>query len=55
VLYAAGGFISTIATILLVVGQWQIDDGTARLALVVACVIAAISLFVAAIISRSKQ
>ncbi|WP_125811404.1 hypothetical protein [Actinoplanes sp. ATCC 53533] len=52
VLYAGGGFLSTIATILVVAGSWEIDNDITRFALVVACIVAATTLFVCAFISR---
>jgi hypothetical protein len=51
-LLAAGGFISTIATILVVAGVWGIADGVVRYALTMVGVIAGIGLFSAAFISR---
>lgn len=52
-LCAAGGFVSTIATILVVAGTWQIDDGVVRHALTLVGVIAAVALFVTAFIARN--
>ena len=54
VLYAVGGFISTLVTILLVAGQFEVDDGTVRFALVIACIMATVGLFTAAYIATKK-
>jgi hypothetical protein len=53
-LYAVGGFISTLVTILLVAGQFEVDSGTVRLALVIACIMATVGLFTAAYIATMK-
>ncbi len=53
-LYGAGGFLSTVATILVVAGTWEVHDDVTRYALTVVCIIAAIALFVAAFIATRK-
>lgn len=52
VLFGAGGFVSTIATILVVAGTWQIDISVIRLALIAVCIISGLALFVTAFIIR---
>lgn len=49
VLFAAGGFGSTLVTMLMVSGQWDIAAATTRFAMTVFTIVVAIAMFVAAV------
>jgi hypothetical protein len=51
-LLAGGGFASAVTATLLITGQWQVNDGLARDALVAICVIAALTFGFAAVVRR---
>lgn len=48
-LLAAGGFGSTVVTLVMVAGQWEIQDATIRYTTTVIAGVVALALFVAAI------
>ncbi|XVU27173.1 hypothetical protein ACQPZJ_09065 [Actinoplanes sp. CA-054009] len=55
VLTAGGGFATAVATILGVAGRWQVGDQATVWALVALCIIVALTLFVVALIMKSRE
>ena len=53
-LLTAGGFGTTLATILMVSGQWQIADGTTQFAIASAAAIVAVALCTVAVYVRRR-
>ncbi|GIF43367.1 hypothetical protein [Actinoplanes xinjiangensis] len=47
--YATGTFFTAVPSLMVAAGQWQIDDGTLRLAIVAVTAIAALAQLVAAV------